>query len=330
MAQNKAREKYLAKVKYNQQVAEVEKLYQARVASGMSQAQAATQAYAPGEIQSIKSGTYTVKNSDNLGTIASATGTTPDALLAANPDVNQIKTGMVIQTPGSEAWRVQNAYKGGVGLPSNGPLGVQGGTAAQNQGGQVSMWGGVTPGYNSLQTQTPSVFQTVNNANPFAKYEYKPPSGFKPPAWNPNAFATPAQNYVTPGSYQPNGAPYQATQQQQQNKPSSFNTGIAPQMAFRRKDDYIPTELAALINLSSTRYPTQSELAYLEKYGMITKTRPQQGYGGGGNSRYKGGGGGGGGGGRGSSSGGGGGYERPSQPAFSSGAGFKGLVNWRI
>jgi hypothetical protein len=92
---------------------QVNRLYAQRLAEGMTPAQAATSP-------------YTVKDTDTLASIAAASGVDPTNILDANPELKNIQTGMVINAPrpGSEAWRVQNAYgPGGIGLPSNAALG---------------------------------------------------------------------------------------------------------------------------------------------------------------------------------------------------------------
>lgn len=116
---------------------------------------------------------YTVKDGDNLSTIAGANNTTVPDLLKQNPDVKKLQTGMVINTPGSEAWRAKNlkpytanpnlAYQnsernkvptafnqqkqsGGIGVPSAGPLGAGPGAAAYQQSERT-------------QTPVPSQFQ---------------------------------------------------------------------------------------------------------------------------------------------------------------------------
>jgi hypothetical protein len=78
--------------------------------------------------------------------------------------------------------------------------------------------------------------------------------------------------------------------------------------------------------------PSQADLNYLEKIGMIKKSKPQPAYagGGGGFGGFRGGRGGGGGRGRGSGGGFGGVQQGDRLPAFSSGGGFGGLVNWRL
>ena len=107
--------------------------------------------------------------------------------------------------------------------------------------------------------------------------------------------------------------------------PAIKNLGTAFAPTFRTKDDYLPTELAARVQLLGIN-PTKEQLNYLERYGMITKVA-QPAYGGGGYRPY----------GKGGRGRGGGGraariiqQQEPRPPAFSSGAGISALVNWRI
>ena len=58
----------------------------------------------------------TVSEGDNLSPIAASTGTSEAAILAANPDVNRIQTGMVLNVPKepgeSEIWSGDPATPG--------------------------------------------------------------------------------------------------------------------------------------------------------------------------------------------------------------------------
>jgi len=336
-----SRQSVIAANKRNQfqQKQQVNRLFAQKLAQGLSPAQAAT--------------SVTVADGQSLDNIATQNGTDVQSLLAANPDMTAPKTGMVLNlprpgfaaapqiggsalnpnpTPGSEQWRAQGF---GGGLPSNAALG---GTTTNPQGvnpTNFNMWQGVTPGYNqqlqpnNAYTNSSNPFKnTTGGNNPFAQSQYQPPAAAAKtpyPVFSQNIGNIP--NIVGQGPYPPYAQNVAAVQQGQVSAPAIKTAGTAFAPTFRTKDDYLPTQLAAQVNLLGLN-PTADQLAYLEKYGMITKT-PQPAYsGGGGYGRRRHGGGG----------GGGGKIKLPNQPkqqneglpAFSSGAGFNGLVNWRI
>ena len=338
-----SRQSRIAAAKRNQfqQKQQVNRLYAQKLAQGLSPAQAATNS------------TAIVADGQSLDSLAAQNGTDVPSLLAANPDMTAPKTGMVLNlprpgfaagpqigggafnpnpTPGSEQWRAQG-YGGG--LPSNAALGgattnPQGNNAFQ-PGAQVNVWQGVTPGYNQQLAPNNNSLAS-DRTNQFAQYQYQPPTAAAKtpyPLYAQNIGKVP--NIIGQGPYPPYAQSVAAVQQGQGqiSVPALKTQGTAFAPTFRTKDDYLPTELSARVRLLGMT-PSPDQLAYLEKYGMITKT-PQPAYaGGGGFGRRRGGGGRGRGGGGKTPKGGGGGSYEPRLPAFSSGAGFNGLVNWRI
>jgi hypothetical protein len=254
-------------------------------------------------------------------------------ILAANPELKYVRTGMVLNTPrtntpGSPTWRDQNIYGGGPGsvqnnpelkytqggLPSNAALG---GTTNNPQG----LWGGVsgsagTVNYqqNFLNTQRSGFGVPLTNAT-----ANQPRSLFGSTGGLGQGMTTTPR--TTPALRQPNLAPNQESY-------------LLRNPEIRTVLNKIYGEVDDRFNPNS-RLPTDAELRQLEAHGWIKRDTSQTstpGYGGssGGYGRRKGGGGGrvsaAGGGARGT--GGGGGV--PRAPAFSSQAGFRGLVNWRI
>jgi LysM repeat protein len=330
-----SRQSVIAAAKRNQfqQKQQVNRLYAQKLAQGLSPAQAAT--------------SVTVADGQSLDSIAQKNGTDVQSLLAANPDMTAPKTGMVLNLPrpgfaaGPQIAAIQGRTKDdlyGGGLPSNAALGgtttnPQGNNAFQ-PGAQVNPWQGVTPGYNQqLKPNTALNSGMGVQSNQFAQYQHQTPAAAKTPypVYAQNIGNIP--NIVGKGPYPPFAQNVAAVQQGQAqiSAPAIKNAGTAFAPTFRTKDDYLPTQLAAQVNLLGLN-PTADQLAYLEKYGMITKT-PQPAYSGGGGyyrGRHHGGGGRGGGGGGFGSGKTPKGQQQPSLPAFSSGAGFNGLVNWRI
>lgn len=296
-----------------QQKQQVNRLFAQRLSEGMTVAQAATTP-------------YTVTNTDTLESIASTNGVDPTNILDKNPELKNIQTGMVINlpAPGSEAWRVQNAYGGGVGLPSNAALGA---TSYNLQG----------TNYFQSEKQT----GTYTPPNPFAQREA-------------NTFASLSNNAFAASQQQTNRPPYplyaqsvEAAQQpgqprapyplyaaniQQPQTPTTSPTVSTP----GRNRSFAPRgNFGTFINSITAqvgpdgRMPTEFELQYLIEHGRVKPPRTVTGGGGGLNSRGRGRGrrgGGGGGGGRGGS----GTIGQERLPAFSRGTGSFSLINWRI
>jgi hypothetical protein len=280
----------------------------------------------------------TVKDGDTIETLAETTGTSPVDILAANPELRQVRTGMVINTPqtntpGSPAWRDQNIYSGGPGSVQSNP------ELKYTQGGLPSnaALGGMTTNPGGLSSTTSGSAGTVNYQQNFLNTER---SGYGVPLTN----ATANQPRSLFGS---TGGLGRGTTTTPRTTPALRQPNLAPnQESYLLRNPEIRTVLNKIYGEVDDRFnpnsrlPTDAELKQLEAHGWIkrdTSQTPTPAYagGGGGYGRRKGRGGGGGGGGSRISSGGGtrsagGNGGVPRAPAFSSGASFRGLVNWRI
>jgi LysM repeat protein len=307
MAINKAKQRFLEWQRNNQIVSQLNQLHQ----QGFSADQ--IRAAGPGAFQSLSQ--VPIKDGQTLDQIAANNNSTVPDILKANPDMTAPKTGMVINVPGSEGWRIQNAYGGG--QPSNAALG---GTTTNPQG--ANMWAGTTPGYNSLQTNQTNNFSPTAGlqppaSNPFASYAHKTPL-FPVPAWNPNAFATPAEA-IAKGQVPSTPGQPQTPQQTAQPKPYQYDA-----TAYFKPLANMQNGLKnILLKVDQGYTPNADEMQWLNVAGLIEQTPTYGGGGGYGGYKnyYR----------RGRGGGGGGGYSKqPKVPAFSSGAGFGGLVNWRI
>ena len=315
---------------YKDQLAEVNANFQAGLDMGLTQAEAATTWVSGGSSQ------YVIKEGDNLSTIAKNTGSTPDAILTANPDMKTPQTGMVVNAPASTPTQPQYLGQGLSigGTPSNAALGS---TTTNPQG--VNRYAAANPAqlqaYGAAIGNAPNNTQVnlgnqgrnvmggaVNSANPFLPTA--PGAGRNVTGgWNPegtggNAPYTPAaQSPYTPGT-----APVTATISTQQESRQAQNIrqrttqrGLVQIMDRINSPDYTPTE---------------RELNVLLHYKLINPASPQANGGLGGNYSYgsmrrRGGSGGGGG-----NSGGRNYANSQNEPAFSSGGGMRGLINWRI
>lgn len=281
---------------------------------------------------------YTVKEGDNLDTIATATGTTPADILAANPDVQQVRTGMVLKAhgiptapmPASQSvsmggWNSGNVPNpGGVGLPSAGPQGAAPGGL------------GNPPARSYRPGAQGAAYQAAQN--PYARNPYANIPGYVPPNAQPvaNIPGVPAQYQpVYPGAANQPGTP--ATWAHPAPAAGQPPAAVTPQGQGRGTIDPWRSKAQWLDTIKTQQtlgyVPTPAEMATLIGLGVL---KPASRSTGGGGSPYypqfgrKHGGGGGGGGGW---SHGGGGYPQGSRnkaPAFSAGSGFHGLVNWRI
>lgn len=268
---------------------------------------------------------YTVKDNDTIASIASVTGAQPEDVLNANPDVNTIQTGMVLNVPRQTTANLTGANNAvGVtqnvgGLPSNAALGA---TTNNPQGLGGGLGGGVnasTPtGFDRAMKPSRGV-QNIFNSIANTWQQGNQPGSYRPVGGpNPQAaiYAQPAQAL--------SGAPLNAPTQTQTNPTSPQRRTVSqPRGNFTTFIDNITSQVGP-----NGRMPTAFELKYLIEHGRVKPAQtPSSAYGGG-----FGGGGGGGGGGRGgvgtvrNSTGG----YASREPAFSSGAGFRGLVNWRI
>jgi hypothetical protein len=314
---------------------------------------------------------YTVRDGDTVATIADKTGTTPSGVLNSNPDMKQLKTGMVINAPTAQNAQMRGrgygangslnnpatgslpnvalgeGFTGGIGLPSNAPLGITGsisggagGTAALNPNNRYT----TTQGSNPLA----GLFGTRTGQQPYQKT----PQGIRPAtgqAQNPlsGIFGRPGQQPYTrgPGGVLPVTPVADLSAQQAamrgrgygQVAPSQTVINTAQPPPFKSgtmlEENY---HLRTLERVLTTNNYTQDDINYLTKIGLLKpRTQPPSFAGGGGYGGRggRGGGGGGGGGARisgGASPRGGGVQQAPRLPAFSSGASFRGLVNWRI
>lgn len=97
---------------YRAQVQQVNELYKQKLAQGMTPAQAATSQGFSLIPNNRPPSNYTVADGDTVSTIAQQFNMTPQQLLDANPEMTQLRTGMVINTPplfgpGSERWKRQ-------------------------------------------------------------------------------------------------------------------------------------------------------------------------------------------------------------------------------
>lgn len=327
----------LQKNNYRAQLEQVNANYQAGLAQGLTPGQAATTWVLPNG----KNSQYTIKDGDTLPSIAQNAGSTEADILAANPDMKSPQTGMIINTPvqssppapGSEAWRVQNAvqpyrpanaptYIGGVGIPSNAAQGITGEALSTYREGMQAQ---------ALSNRNRSQQTNLNMGTPDFTLAPQVPT-------TPRPATNPLQSLFGPGYGQgsPFGAPTQPAQPQTPKGPRAY----APRGNTVTLLDSITSQIGP-----DGRVPTQWELNQLISHGRVRPMQQNAAGGGGqfapgeafpeGNPNYaawkrgyikKGGGG----------RGGNGGGVQPrytqerSQPAFASGAGFGGLVNWRI
>lgn len=324
---------------YRAQLEQVNANYQAGLAQGLTPGQAATTWVLPNG----KNSQYTIKDGDTLPTIAQNAGTTEADILAANPDMKSPQTGMIINTPvqssppapGSEAWRVQNAvqpyrpanaptYIGGVGIPSNAAQGITGEALSTYREGMQAQ---------ALSNRNRSLQTNLTQGTPdFTMAE--------PPSAPRLALNNPLQSLFGPQYGQGSPLSPQTPTQPQAPKTPTGPRAYAPRGNTVTLLDSITSQIGP-----DGRVPTQWELNQLISHGRVRPTQQRAAGGGGqfsigeafpqGNPNYnawkrgyikKGGGG----------RGGNGGGVQPrytqerSQPAFSSGAGFGGLVNWRI
>lgn len=271
-----------------------------------------------------KNNKTTVKDGQTVEDISAQTGIPPIDILNANPDVKNFQTGMVINIPQGSVW--QGHGVGGV--PTNGPIG---GTTTNPTG--YNMWAGTTPGYNNLQKpdgpyqKNQAGIQLPYNPTPTALYNFATLQN-SPQLWKP----------ITTGVLGAiGGAVNRATQNaiggaqtQQTNPPAPPVPNVNqlyPDETFLQRNPEVRFALQSIVNKASGDYvPTDREMKWLEAHGWVKPVQQTaSGSGGyGGYGRYRRGGRGGGG------RGGGGGSSSYRAPAFSSGGGFNGLVNWRL
>jgi len=277
-----------------------------------------------------------IKRGKTVQDVAEQNGVTLTDLLDANPELTAPKPGMVLNIPKPGYQGGQLSMWGGYtpgtntslgGLSSNAALGGATTNPQGYQGAQVNPWQGATPGYN---TQLKPNNFISNFSNPYAGYQTAPqqyasrsnPSGAKPPTYSSlSAYASANHPPRFPGSNQGTAQPQVV---QSANNYRGFES--AAKISKAAKDDFFPLELLSLSrNETYNLDPWMTK--YLEKLGYITPlgtTATTGGTGGYGVSKKRRRGGGGG--------GGGSAPRTPAarEPAFSTGSGFGGLVNWRI
>lgn len=277
---------------------------------------------------------YTVKDGDTLATIAGQTGTTVPNILDANPELKNIRPGLVMNLPNIQDIAASHNIGG---LPSNAALG---GTTTnplgvnprdqQSIAGTADYQAGMLAYSNAISQQSvrrggenPSPFSSLGVENPFAKYEYKPPRQGNQP-YRPVGGPRPQEAQFAQQPKALSGAPLNAQQPQQPQYPQypKRKTTSAPRENMVTLLDSITSQTGP-----TGRIPTDFELKLLLEHGRIKPVQQQNTsmyYGGGsfsGRRRKKGGGG---------NGGGGNGYYSDTEPKFSSSGGFRGLVNWRI
>lgn len=290
-----------------------------------------------------------VADGDTLSSIAQTNGTTETDILNANPDLKNIRTGMVINAPGSEQWRNQGYGQppGGIGLPSNAALGQTTTNKRGENPNDVMRGRGYTPPQTPFNSGKNIIGNTLPQGQPFnptgsSMYNYAQQlrqqqsartfnqTGTSSTAYSPVNLSAPRttnQYGGAVGQYGPALPPgYQSpalqTPRPVRGMPNYTQSSLAGLQAYRI------TDLHDAIQAGKT--PTPAQLDYLVKRGLIEEQAPTYS-GGGGGYRYKRYGGGRGGGGYGGGSrGSGGGSSQPRVPAFSTGSGMNGLINWRI
>ena len=258
---------------------------------------------------------YVVKDGDTLTDISKNTGAPEKDILNTNPDMKAPQTGMVLNVPapGSEAWRVQNAYGG---LPSNAALGAtttnpMGANYAAASNAQLQTYGAALGG---AQEQFKAGGTLTGFAPKPSGYGYTSPQGggYNPfaPAVAAGSIAGGVPSPATAGAPQPSVIAPNAPGFNRREKPQSY-----------RPDVQARSTQALIQKVSDKNYtPTDVELQVLTNLGLLRRASPQANGGMYGNYSY--------------SSfrrrGYGGGGRQSRAPAFSSGGGFRGLVNWRI
>lgn len=362
--ERRQREKAQRAQQLRQDYREVQALYQAKLAQGMSQAQAATSQVGDYELaQSLGINVpknYTVKAGDTIATISQNTGVNPQDILAANPDVTQIQTGMVLQTPPKKT----AGFGGSSGYP----------TLPQGQPANpvTSAQGALNLG--SVKNNQTWLFQQHNNQNVMsASIPVTSQRPLRPGQREANALTPSQTHYIAPvfgnqqggvNPLQPNVPSLVGNQQSSVNplygppKPSTVaqqtplaQTNYRSLPSHQTESRYVE-DLFTRTQMGYT--PNQGEMNYLIATRRVSPTKATGGNYFSADGRYRVGGG------RGHA----GGFGLPSYligsghagdyavgapiknikntptkpvafqnnnlPAFSSGAGFGGLVNWRI
>lgn len=328
----------------------------------MTQAQAATTPYTVTDTDTLESVASQFKvDPTNVLDANPELKTLRTGMVINAPRLNPI-------TPGSPGWQ-GSAVAGGLGLPSNAALGqTSANTLGGNpmQPGQAG-WQGSAFATNPPQQTFQKAFgnmlanaptpQQLAATSPIQQYANQPlppkpaylqprgaygqtiaPTGYNNPVIGANG--QPIGRYGTFGQQldlsTPQAAPRGPVAAPPTGQPQKtvFNSALPSsfQNYSMREETYHLDLFKKITAPGSTYNPTPEDLNYMQKMGLIKPATQspayQGGYGyGGGFRRHR----------RGGSGGGGRGYPRggkgfgqPRAPAFSSGGGFNGLVNWRI
>ena len=326
-----ARERYLKRVQRNRIVGQLNQLRQAGYTAEDIREAGSDAWY---ELGGAQGGNYTVSDGDNLSTIAANTGAAVPDILAANPDVKQVQTGMVLNLPrpGFDSapqlgGGLPNAYLQSErtstpgGLPSNAALGVQGGPLSTYQDKSNNPFANVSGSAGTIQTALPAFRGAggagrVNNPNILSGLRTGGPLGTTGGlGFTPVSTRTPPNTYLQ----------------------SERASTVTPQTRQYAPRENLVTLLDSIVSQTGPtgRYPSELELRLLVQSGRVKgATAGGGGFGGGGGGGYsyrsrRGGGG------RGRAGRGGGvtgepRYTGPREPAFAGYGGFRGLVNWRI
>lgn len=347
---------------YRAQLEQVNANYQAGLQQGLTPGQAATTWVLP----SGPNSKYTVKDGQTLPDIAKTTGTTPADILNNNPQMKSPQTGMVIKIPPSDfkaSAGMQNVSGMNGTQYTNGPVQKPKTNTGVNQYGNAPV-GPPAPPNAFGQNNTSNAFnQGVNNAftqpqpaggfglpsNAAQGATTTNPQGSNPLAnaynsflnwtgvknYNPNAYPTPAEQMVNPNAGLPPGG----------SKPQGASNGL-PGGPISPMPNIPPSNLSPIFAQKlQTGDLTPDELKYAVQKGWVAPANKPQGqtFNSGiafpkGNKNYdiwthpksrntgRGGGG----------RGGGAlpprytGSKENNLPAYASGSGFNGLVNWRI
>lgn len=341
---------------YRQQLEQVNANYQAALAQGMTPGQAATTWVLPNG----PNAKYTVKDGQTLPDVAKAAGTTPADIVNANPQMSSPQTGMVLNIPKPDFTGVSglNGTQYGLNRP-----GMNTGTQQYSTpAGPNPFAPPNVPNAGRANRPTPPGAQTQQPAggmglpqNAAQGATTTNPQGTNPLANAYNSFL----NFTGVKNYNPNGSPTPAEQMINPNAgkpPTGFTpiTGATPPSTGPNTASVSPMPNIPPSNLSpifaqklQTGNLNPDELKYAIYKGWVAPAnRPQtQTFGSGiafpkGNPNNKfwnsnrgksskspaG---------RGGGGGNGGGVQprytqQNNTPAFSSGAGFGGLVNWRV
>lgn len=344
-----------------QQKQQVNRLYAQRRSQGMTPAQAATTPYTVTDTDTLE--TIASANGVNPVDVLSAN---PDMKKLQTGMVINVGSPLTQgkDVDGAGFLGTQKSVYGGMGLPSNAQFGYLMNNRGENPYDAMRGRGNQPSYLQTLERNQAMQQQTVRNAltteNPYQGYGPNAPRGEQRqyPLYKNNTVAPNAsQRYPLYANSNPAPTPLypiyaQNAMDMQQNRPTPNTTVNRPQIPTAppgASTPVVPTSPASsistdqaraaewrqwtmnqmsLINAKGSTYvPSPVVMKYLSDRGLITQDTSQNIGGGFGGNRWRSGGRGGGGGGGGRRGGGGG---VPRAPAFSTGNGFGGLVNWRI